>query len=109
MNEIRNPRLWIGGLTKRVLWASGWAISNNAVRQVLRLASNLVLSRLLFPSAFGTMAIVSSVLAGLEMLSDVGVGPSIIRNPRPTPRIPQHAVERADRAGLGSMDMFDTY
>jgi O-antigen/teichoic acid export membrane protein len=76
----------IGGLTKRVISASTWAIGTNAASQILRLASNLILSRLLFPGAFGTMAIVSSVLAGLEMFSDLGIGASIIRNSAPTSR-----------------------
>jgi O-antigen/teichoic acid export membrane protein len=63
---------WSGGLTKQVLAASTWAVASGGVTQALRLGTNLILSRLLFPEAFGMMAIVSSVLAGLEMFSDPG-------------------------------------
>jgi O-antigen/teichoic acid export membrane protein len=48
--------------------------------QFLRLASNLILTRILFPEAFGLMSLVSVVLMGLNMLSDVGVEQSIIQN-----------------------------
>ncbi len=50
--------------------------------QVLRLGSNLILTRLLFPEVFGQLALVSILLTGLQMFSDVGTGPAIIQNPR---------------------------
>lgn len=53
-----------------------------ALAQGLRLASNLILARLLFPEAFGLMALVAVVLTGLQMLSDTGTAPSIARSPR---------------------------
>ena len=72
------------GLTKRVVFATSWTLAGTVAGQILRFASNLILTRLLFPQAFGMMAIASAILAGLEMLSDLGVGPSIVRNPQPT-------------------------
>lgn len=53
-----------------------------AASQSLRFASNLILTRLLVPEVFGIMALVNIILQGLEMISDIGVGPSIIQNPR---------------------------
>jgi O-antigen/teichoic acid export membrane protein len=53
-----------------------------ALAQGLRLASNLILARLLFPEAFGLMALVAVVLTGLQMLSDSGTAPSIARSTR---------------------------
>jgi O-antigen/teichoic acid export membrane protein len=50
--------------------------------QVLRLIGNLVLARLLFPEAFGLMAIVYLVIFALEQLSNVGIGAAIMRYPR---------------------------
>ena len=50
--------------------------------QLLRLAGNLVLTRLLFPEAFGLMAIVQAVIVGVTMLSDVGLEQSIVQNKR---------------------------
>jgi O-antigen/teichoic acid export membrane protein len=50
--------------------------------QGLRLVSNIILSRLLFPEAFGLMAIVRMLMTGLEMVSNVGVRPAIVRHAR---------------------------
>ncbi|MEM7599899.1 MAG: oligosaccharide flippase family protein [Verrucomicrobiota bacterium] len=52
---------------------------NTGGAQVIRLAGNLVLTRLLFPEAFGIMALVTVVLVGLEMFSDVGVSATLIQ------------------------------
>jgi O-antigen/teichoic acid export membrane protein len=49
---------------------------NNA----LRLGSNLILTRLLFPEAFGLMALVQVFLTGLQMFSDFGLQASVIRS-----------------------------
>lgn len=46
----------------------------------MRLVSNLVLTRLLFPEAFGLMAIVTVGVAFLQMVSDTGVVTAIQQN-----------------------------
>lgn len=70
------------GLMGRALRGSVLTAVSFALSQGLRLASNLVLTRLLFPEAFGLMALVSVALIGLQMFSDTGVGPAIARSPR---------------------------
>lgn len=51
--------------------------------QVLRLASTLVLARILLsPEAFGLVALVNVFISGLEMLSDVGIRPSVVQHTR---------------------------
>ncbi len=50
--------------------------------QVFRLVSNLILTRLLVPEVFGIMALVNVFITGLQMFSDVGIGPAIIQNKR---------------------------
>jgi O-antigen/teichoic acid export membrane protein len=50
--------------------------------QLLRMGQNVVLTRLLDREAFGIMAIVHTFLVGLALFSDIGIGPSIIQNPR---------------------------
>lgn len=50
--------------------------------QGIRLAGNLVLTRMLFPEAFGLMSLVQVFMQGLQMFSDVGIGPSLIQNKR---------------------------
>ena len=65
---------------KRALQGSVWTLFGYGGAQVLRLGSNLVLAHLLFPSAFGVMALVTVFMQGLQMFSEVGIGPSIIQN-----------------------------
>ncbi|WP_416883774.1 oligosaccharide flippase family protein [Marivita sp.] len=62
--------------------SSVFTLGGYAMAQVLRLASNLILTRLLFPEAFGMMALVSVIMQGLAMFSDVGVSPSIMQSKR---------------------------
>lgn len=70
------------GLFARAMRGSAFTAGSYAFMQVVRLATNLILTRLLFPEAFGVMALVSVVLVGLAMFSDVGVGPAISQHPR---------------------------
>lgn len=67
----------IGKLAAR---GSAWTIGGYAGEQILRLISNLIVTRLLFPEAFGVVAIVWVLIHGLNMLSDVGIGPNVIRH-----------------------------
>lgn len=69
-------------LFARALRGSAWVIFGFGAAQVIRLASNLILTRILFPEAFGLMALVTVFTVGLTMFSDVGIGPSIARSPR---------------------------
>ena len=48
--------------------------------QVLRLAGNLILTRLLAKEVFGLMALVQVFLTGLHLFSDIGVGPNIVQS-----------------------------
>lgn len=50
--------------------------------QILRLASNLILTRLLFPEAFGLAALVTVFVQGLAMLSDAGFEQSVVHSHR---------------------------
>lgn len=70
-----------GGLRSIALKASAYELVGFATTQILRLISNLVLTRLLFPEAFGLSSIVAVYCQGLTMLSDVGIGASVIRSP----------------------------
>jgi O-antigen/teichoic acid export membrane protein len=65
-------------LFHRVVRAGGWTFFNFIMSQALRFATNLVLTRILFPEAFGLMAVVHAIMTGMAMLTDVGVDQSII-------------------------------
>lgn len=67
-------------LTQRVVRSGSWVMAGYFTNQVLRFGGNLLLTRLLFPEAFGLMAIVQAVIMGVTMLSDVGITPSIVQN-----------------------------
>lgn len=69
-------------LRQRVLASGSWTFIGYGLTQLLRFAGNLILTRLLFPEAFGLMAIVQTVILGLTMLSDIGVVPCIVQNKR---------------------------
>lgn len=60
-----------------VVEALGFGITN-----VLRLGSNLALTRLLFPEAFGSVQAVLLLQYVLVMLADVGIMQSVAQNPR---------------------------
>lgn len=57
--------------------SSGFTILSFGAQQAVRFGSNLILARLLFPEAFGIMALVTVLLIGLTMMSDMGIQPAI--------------------------------
>lgn len=61
---------------------SAWTIAQYLVNNVLRFGSNLALGYLLFPEAFAVLAYASIVLQGLQMFSDIGIGPAIVQHPK---------------------------
>ena len=54
------------------------SVGGLAVENVLRLGSNLILTRLLFPEAFGLMTLVTLVLGAAAMFSDLGLRGAVI-------------------------------
>lgn len=71
-----------GRLMARVFRSTSWILLGYGGSQGLRLASNLILTRILFPEAFGLMALISLVTVGLMLFSDVGIAPSIAQSKR---------------------------
>ena len=48
----------------------------------MRFGGNLVLTRLLFPEAFGLMTLVTALMVGAAMLTDIGITPGVVRDAR---------------------------
>jgi O-antigen/teichoic acid export membrane protein len=71
-----------GALRKLVIRGSALEMIGYGSAQIIRFVSNLVLSRLLFPEAFGLSALVAIMNQGLIMLSDVGLPTVIVQSPR---------------------------
>lgn len=69
-------------LQRRALRASLLELIGFAGAQALRFVSTIILSRLLFPEAFGLAALVTVFTQGLMMLSDVGIQQSVVQNAR---------------------------
>jgi O-antigen/teichoic acid export membrane protein len=76
-NEV-NARMT---LKKRILNAGAWTLGSYSVENIIRLASSLILSRLLFPEAFGLISASSSIIVALGLFSDLGIRAVIIQSP----------------------------
>ena len=76
-------RLFYGEkLKEKAMRAAVWTILGYGISQAIRLASNLIVTRILFPEAFGLMAIIQVFMQGVAMFSDLGISASIIQNRR---------------------------
>jgi O-antigen/teichoic acid export membrane protein len=69
-------------LRNRMFHAAGWLVGGNISSQALRLLSNLILTRLLAPEAFGLVAAVNTLYFALVMFSDLGVWQSVVKSER---------------------------
>ncbi len=69
-------------LKAKMISASTWTLVGQGMAHAIRLGSNLVLTRLLFPKAFGLMALIQICVQGLEMFSDIGLRGSIVHDER---------------------------
>jgi len=65
-----------------MLRAGAWLLGGNLSSQLLRLLSNLVLTRLLLPQAFGLVAAVNTLYFALVMFSDLGVWQCVVKSTR---------------------------
>jgi len=70
------------GLRAKAMRGGAWLGAGSVAEQAARFARNMILTRLLAPSAFGAMAIVMSSSAIVGALTDVGVKHAVIQNPR---------------------------
>ena len=53
---------------QRVIQSSLWIFSGNALTQIIRFVSNLIMTRLLAPEMFGLMALAGVFIFGLNLL-----------------------------------------
>ncbi len=59
-----------------------WLVAGFGLGQCLRLFANVVLAALLFEEVFALMAIVTAVMVGLAMFSDIGLRTNVIQHAR---------------------------
>lgn len=74
-----NPR---PSLKRRSFRAGVWAGGSHVLSQLIRLAGNLVLTRILMPEAFGLMAVIFTIMLALGLLSDIGSGTVLVQSKR---------------------------
>jgi O-antigen/teichoic acid export membrane protein len=67
-------------LKERLLRAGSWTVFAYGGSLVLRLASSLILTRLLAPEAFGLMTIVVSIAVVASLLSDIGLRQAVVHS-----------------------------
>jgi O-antigen/teichoic acid export membrane protein len=67
-------------LRGRVLSAGKWTLAGFAIGTIIRIGSNLVMTRLLAPEMFGILSIATTVIVGFGMFSDLGLKQSVVRS-----------------------------
>jgi O-antigen/teichoic acid export membrane protein len=74
--------LQLDTLEKKALQASIWSILEYGSGMGLRIVNSLVLTRLLLPAYFGELTLVFTLITGINLLSDIGLAPSVIQSKR---------------------------
>jgi O-antigen/teichoic acid export membrane protein len=67
-------------LSARAFRGGIWSVTGIAASNLLRLISNLIMTHLLLPEAFGLMAMVNTIQVGLTLFTDIGITQSVIRS-----------------------------
>lgn len=62
--------------------AAGWVAFTYICQQAVRLGSGVLLAWMLAPSLLGTMLLINTLRTGIELITDVGIGQSIVQSPR---------------------------
>lgn len=68
------------GFRNLIMRAAGWTVIGYVFPQFLRIASSLILTRLLVPEMFGIMGVAIMVQVSIAMLSDLGLRPAAIQS-----------------------------
>ena len=72
----------LSSLETKAARASIWTILEYGSGMALRVVSSLVLTRLLLPAVFGEMTLLTTLIVGLTLLSDIGLAPSVVQSSR---------------------------
>lgn len=67
-------------LLRRATTSLGWTVVAQGTQMVTRLGSNLILTWMLAPEAFGVMAAILMFHTALELVTDIGVKPAVVSN-----------------------------
>jgi O-antigen/teichoic acid export membrane protein len=64
--------------TGKLVKGTVWTVGAFGASQLLRLGTNVILTRLLAPELFGLMLVVNTLMTGVQLISDVGIGQNIV-------------------------------
>lgn len=67
-------------LSSKLVNGTVWTVLGYGGSTFVRMLGSLILTRIFLPEVFGLMAIISAIMVGLELLSDVGVRTSVIQH-----------------------------
>jgi O-antigen/teichoic acid export membrane protein len=69
-------------LESTAIRATIWTVADYGCSMALRVVNSLILTRLLMPESFGLMTLVSTLVFGISLFADIGMGPNVIQSPR---------------------------
>jgi O-antigen/teichoic acid export membrane protein len=69
-------------LESAAIRATFWTVMDYGCSMALRVVNSVVLTRLLLPESFGLMALVATLIVGISLMSDIGLGASVIQSRR---------------------------
>jgi O-antigen/teichoic acid export membrane protein len=67
-------------IRRRAIQGSIWIFGSYALQQGMRFGSNVALAHMLFPEAFGMIALANVFVQGLFMLSDLGIRQAVVQH-----------------------------
>jgi lipopolysaccharide exporter len=82
MKQVFESHFSRDNLKSRVFRGGAWLGAGSFTEQAFRFGRNMILTRLLAPEAFGTMAIILSASSVIQCLTEVGVREGLIQNPK---------------------------
>jgi O-antigen/teichoic acid export membrane protein len=69
-------------LESTAMRATFWIVMDYGAAMALRVGNSVILTHLLMPEYFGLMTLVSTLVTGISLLSDIGLNSSVIQSPR---------------------------
>ncbi len=72
----------ISNIKQKIFTGAFWTLVGFGGTQVIKFASTLILAKMLAPSDYGLISIVTVALIGINMVSDLGLGPNVMQNKR---------------------------
>ena len=80
--QLAGQAVFRTSLESTAMRATFWIVMDYGGAMSLRVANSVILTHLLMPEFFGLMTIVSTIVTGISLLSDIGLSSSVIQSSR---------------------------